>query len=114
MTTYSEKFYSKESGSIHYFERICIRVSSNKHYTFQSNSTIDLQGYLYNNSFTGDFSANLLQSNSDDDGEKFYVGYDFRLGEKYTLVVTTKYPNTTGSFIIGTTSIFTPVDVWLY
>jgi hypothetical protein len=114
LTQYSSKVFSSGSNEIYYYKAIAVVADFNNIYTFSSNSSIQLHGYLYNGSFIQQSFKNLLTSDNDSDGDgQFQISYYLQILKRYILVVTTRYPNTTGSFAIFVTSPTTPADVSL-
>ncbi|CAF4733847.1 unnamed protein product, partial [Rotaria sp. Silwood2] len=85
-------------------------------YTIETYSSIDTYGYLYSSTFDpASISTNLLAEN--DDGPtstNFLISIYLQALTQYIVVVTTFYPNTTGSFSIVATGIasviFSPMN----
>ncbi len=82
-------------------------VNTAGNYTFQSNSSIDLYGYFYNNSFNAtNPSANEIASDDDSGGNlQFQFTVSLQPFVTYVLVVTTFKPNVTGSYTISAVGI---------
>ncbi len=87
----------------HYYELTQVLVGTTGDYTFQSNSTINLYGYLYKNSFNAkNPSMNLITSDNNSGGNKqFLFTASLQLGVVYILLVTTYNANVTGSYIVN-------------
>jgi hypothetical protein len=86
----------------YYYEAIQVNVVESADYDLCSDSTMDTQGYLYNNTFNP-FNPyiNLLVSNDDgNDSTQFTLTTYLRANTTYVLVVTTFRENTVGPFSI--------------
>jgi hypothetical protein len=95
-----------------------VLVDAASNYTFQSNSSVDLFGSLYNNSFTAASpSVNLITF--DDDSGAIFLNFKIvallQTGVAYVLVVTTSSSNITGSFTITASGIgdviYVPISI---
>jgi hypothetical protein len=87
----------------YYCDPLQVIVNVTGNYTFQSNSSVDLTGFLYNNSFNpANASANVI-AYSNDAGTgtpQFQFAIVLNSDVVYLLVVTTFAPNITGSYTI--------------
>ncbi|CAF1054208.1 unnamed protein product [Adineta steineri] len=88
-----------------YYQAIEMNVATTGMYTILSNSIIDTQGFIYNNSFNTSYPDENLMS-FDDDGagsnKQFMITVVLEAMTKYILFVTTYVGNTLGTFsIIG-------------
>jgi len=88
-------------GNYHY-ETIQINVKHNGSYTFDTNTSLLLFGYLYENNFDPSFpNQNLLIESSFSCGQyHFELGDYLEVNHVYILVITTFYPNMRGSFTL--------------
>jgi len=88
-------------GNYHY-ETIQINVKYNGSYTFDTNTSLLLFGYLYENNFDPSFpNQNLLiESNFSCGQYHFQLGDYLKINHVYILVITTFYPNVRGSFTL--------------
>jgi hypothetical protein len=86
-----------------YYDSIQINILEDGIYQFQSQSSIDLYGYLYENSFhSTNINSNLLISDNDSGGNyQFYFQYFLSSYSNYILVVTTFYNNTVGPYSVS-------------
>jgi hypothetical protein len=84
-----------------------VLVATAGSYTFQSNSAINLYGYLYNNSFNAtNPSANLIASDGNSARNlQFQLTVSLQPNVVYVLVVTTYNANVTGSFTITASGV---------
>jgi len=91
-------------GNYHY-QTIEINIKHNGSYTFDTNTSLLLYGYLYKNSFDPSYpSQNLLiQSNFTCSAYHFQLGDYLEANRVYILVVTTFDPNMRGSFTLSVT-----------
>ena len=91
-------------GNYHY-QTIQVTVQQNGSYTFDSNSTIELYGYIYKNDFDPSYpNENVLtQSNFSCGRFYFQFGDYLEVNTVYILVVTTLDPNVRGSFTLFVT-----------
>ena len=85
-----------------YYETIEIKVQHKGNYNFDSNSSILLYGYIYENSFDPSYpNENLLtQSNFTCGQYRFKIITDLQVNIKYILVVTTFSSNVRGLFTL--------------
>ncbi len=114
MTRSSTKYFPRGRREFYYYQAIYVNAVFSNLYEFKSNSTIQLRGYLYNDSFIPQqLSTNLLTSNNDGDGQ-FYISSFLEILKGYILVITTRNANTTGPFTIVVTSPITPAGVSLF
>jgi len=88
-------------GNYHY-ETIEINIKYNGSYTFDTNTSLLLYGYLYKNNFDPSYpNENLLiQSNFSCGEYRFHLGDYLEENHVYILVVTTFDPNVRGSFTL--------------
>jgi hypothetical protein len=118
--TTSSPLYARvnQSTNTYYYQSMYVLVDEAGNYTFQSNSSVDLFGSLYNNSFTAaNPSVNLIAF--DDDSGAIFLNFKItallQTGVAYVLVVTTSSSNTTGSFTITASSlgevIYVPISI---
>jgi hypothetical protein len=107
-----------QSTNTYYYQSMYVLVDEAGNYTFQSNSSVDLFGSLYNNSFTAaNPSVNLIAF--DDDSGAIFLNFKItallQTGVAYVLVVTTSSSNTTGSFTITASGlgnvIYVPISI---
>ena len=91
-------------GNYHY-ETIEINIKHNGSYTFDTNTSLLLYGYLYKNNFDPSYpNENLLiQSNFSCGEYRFHLGDYLEANRVYILVVTTFDPNVRGSFTLFVT-----------
>ena len=89
-----------------YYAPVYINVNTTGYYNIASysSSSLDMCGYIYNNSFNALVpSQNILLWNDDDAGDnQFLLSLFIDTAAKYILVVTTYYSNRTGTFSILT------------
>ena len=103
LTTESAIYSRGSCLSVNYFyEAIEISTVTGAYYAFWSNSTLDMYGYIYKNTFNPfNPSINLL---SQDDNECFNMQFLLRVqlqaNTTYVLVATTYRPNRMGNFSI--------------
>ncbi|UJR18100.1 hypothetical protein I4U23_005000 [Adineta vaga] len=96
------KSYWSTSGF--FYEAIEINVATTGMYTISSDSTMDTQGFIYNNSFNPSLPDQNLMSFDDDAGvnKQFILTVVLQATTKYILFVTSYAGNTLGEFsIIG-------------
>ncbi|CAF1020086.1 unnamed protein product [Adineta steineri] len=87
--------------SNYYYETIEINVVTDGFYIIASNSSVDIYGYVYNNSFNPfNPSVNLILSNIFGCGAGFQLTVNLVVNITYILVVTSWKENMTGSFSI--------------
>jgi len=96
---------SSNLGQNYYYVDIQIDISKNGLYEFESQSSIDMCAYFYENSFNStnkDFNLLIFDNNSGGNNQ-----FDFQISlqstNNYILVVTTYYSYVTGSFSIYVT-----------
>ncbi|CAF1309186.1 unnamed protein product [Adineta ricciae] len=89
-------------GSVFFYEVIQLRVTMTGVYIILSNSTIDMEGYLYNNTFNWSFPyANILAKDGNAAGDgQFMLSVMLSSMKNYTLAVSTYWARTTGAFSI--------------
>jgi hypothetical protein len=108
--------FSRPNGNsvCYYYQAIRIETYTNGTYAFISNSSTNIYGYLYNNSFDPSSpSQNLItpyyESNSDG---QFQIAYSLKSYQRYILVVATYAPDSVrGSLLITAVG---PSWVYLY
>jgi len=90
----------------YYYETIQVNVEQAGSYTFDTNSTIELYGYIYENEFDPSYpNKNLItQSNFGCGKFHFQLGSYLEVNTVYILVVTTFDPNVKGSFTLNVTA----------
>ena len=105
LSSTSATFTRPGSSGNYFYVAIRIMVSSSGTFIFQSNSTIDTYGYLYNNSFSPSVpNTNLLTADDDGAGNaQFRLTAALKPTVAVVLVVTSYSPNATGSVIITVT-----------
>jgi len=87
-------------GTYHY-ETLQINVEQNGSYTFDSNTSIRLYGYLYENSFDPAYAMeNLITESNYSCSHPFKLGSYLEINRIYILVVTTFDPNVRGVFTL--------------
>ena len=77
-------------GTFKYFyQAIQLHISINGYYFIKSNSSRDIRGYLYNNTFNpNDLSTNLLSQNDNIGGtDQFRIEFTLQEMTRYILVV---------------------------
>ncbi len=89
----------------YYYDQIEIFISQNGFYQFQSQSSINMFAYFYQNSFNStNINSNLLTYDDDSGGNyQFYFRIFLNSDTNYILVATTYNNNTLGSFYIYAT-----------
>ena len=95
--------YSRVCGRTDYhYETIEVNVQENGAYSFDSNGTIVMYGYIYESVFDPfNPTENVLsQSGYDCDGYHFHFATYLRVNIIYILVVTTFHPDVRGSFSV--------------
>jgi hypothetical protein len=101
LTTNSSKYSTKDCSIFHhnYYEAVRLTVLTTGYYRFSSNSSIDLNGYIYQGMFDPHFpSRNLIAEKR---GEiDFQMSLYLEVKMNYVLVVTTSIGNQTGAFSI--------------
>ncbi|UJR12170.1 hypothetical protein I4U23_016347, partial [Adineta vaga] len=108
LTVSSSTYIRPESffaASGFYYQAIEMNVATTGMYTILSNSGIDMQGFIYNNSFNTSFPDQNLVSFDDDSGgsnKQFTITAVLQAMTMYILFVTTYKGNTLGEYsIIG-------------
>ena len=96
--------------SKYFYEAIRISVSFDGYFTFCSNSSIDIYGYIYKNTFDPfDLESDLIASDNNGCGEQqFRLCLFLQANISYILVVTTDAEDVTGPFsvsVVGGTEI---------
>ena len=88
-------------GNYHY-EIVHINVEQSGSYTFDTNTSILLYGYLYRNDFDPSYPNRNLLAQSNFSCGKFHFGLAeyLELNTRYILVITTFDPNVIGSFTL--------------
>ncbi|CAF0727312.1 unnamed protein product [Adineta steineri] len=88
--------------SMYYYEAIQVNVNESRYYTLNSNSPIDIYGFMYTDNFYPfDPSINLIMEDDDSFGKlQFKIGAFLRSTTANVLVVTTASPNVTGTFSV--------------
>lgn len=88
-----------------YYDQIKISISNHGSYEFQSQSSIDMFAYFYQNTFNStNLNSNILVWNDDGGGNyQFYLRISLQSSINYILVATTYYNYTTGPFSIYVT-----------
>jgi hypothetical protein len=96
---------ASSSGQNYYYDPIKIDISQDGIYQFQNISSLDMDGYLYENSFNSTNVYSNLMNYDDGSGGNFQFSVQISLtsSNSYILVATTFYPFTTGSFSIEVT-----------
>ncbi|CAF4084707.1 unnamed protein product, partial [Adineta steineri] len=107
LSIYSSVFNRSQSpwpSSYFYYESIQINVTTTGIYTIVSNSTMFTYGYLYNDTLNPSFpDQNLMVSNANSaPNSQFLLVIALEAMKQYTLVVTTYWASTTGTFSIIT------------
>ena len=103
LTTESAIYSRSDCLSVNYFyEAIEISTVTGAYYAFWSNSTLDMYGYIYKNTFNPlNPSMNLL---SEDDSTcsnmQFGLTVQLQANTTYVLIATTYRPTNTGNFSI--------------
>ncbi|CAF4036671.1 unnamed protein product [Adineta steineri] len=105
LSIYSSVFNRSQSpwpSSYFYYASIQINVATTGVYTIFSNSTMDTYGYLYNDTLNPSFpDQNLMLSDNDAaPNSQFMLIITLQAMKQYTLVVTTYWAITTGTFSI--------------
>jgi len=91
------------TGNYHY-ETIEISVLQSGSYTFDSNSTVLLYGYIYKNSFNPSYpNENLITESNFTNDNRFNLGDYLEINTLYILVVTTFDPKVRGPFTLFVT-----------
>jgi hypothetical protein len=88
-------------GSLnYYYEAIQVDVFANGCYNITSNSTIDTDGYIYEDNFNLMIPSGNLLSRNDRSfrSNQFELLTRLQVNSNYILVVTTNEPNVTGAF----------------
>ncbi len=85
-----------------YYEAIQVNVITSGSYTFSSDSSVDIYGYLYTDHFNPfNLSENLLSEDKFGCGNtQFKLVYYLQSNATYVLVVTTYEPSVTSEFSI--------------
>ncbi|CAF1153232.1 unnamed protein product [Adineta ricciae] len=100
------------------YEAIQVHVETTSRYTIFSNSTMDIHGYIYNDTFNSLFPyKNLFLEDADAaENEQFKFTIDLHRHIKYIIVVTTYKAATTGTFSLivhGPSSASLSLDIYL-
>lgn len=104
--TKESPIYSRECSRENYrYETIEINVQQDGSYTFNSNASILLYGYIYINDFDPSYPDKNLLTQSGFDCDKFYfqLGSYLKINTIYILVITTFNPQEIGSFTLNVT-----------
>ena len=101
--TIKNQIYSRICGTGNYhYETIELSVQLSGTYIFNSDSSILLYGYLYENNFNPLYPMeNLIAENYFSFYDSFQFGNYLEVKRKYILLLTTFEPNVKGSFTIG-------------
>jgi len=101
--TIKNEIYSRICGTGNYhYETIELSVQLSGTYIFNSDSSILLYGYLYENNFNPLYPMeNLIAENYFSFYDSFQFGNYLEVKRKYILLLTTFEPNVKGSFTIG-------------
>ncbi len=94
----------------YYYEAIEVNVIETGYYIIISNSTIDVDGFIYKNNFDVFNSRMNLILNDANSGcnQQFKILIRLQMNTTYILVVTTSYTNVTGAFSV---LVFGPSNV---
>ena len=103
--TMNSTMFTRHNGNawgLYYCEVIELNFSTNGFYSIESNSSIDLYGFIYNNSFDSlSPSTNRLTWDNDNAGNRqFQILLNVNGANNYILVVTTFAINVVGPFSI--------------
>jgi hypothetical protein len=114
--TKKDRSYTDADNNTFYFKAIRVSLSSKGIYIFDVNSTLQMNGYLYNSDFNSrQLSDNRLRSGDSSNG---YTQSNFshllQYPKIYYLVIISRYPNTTGRFTVVVSSYTTATGVVLY
>lgn len=112
----NSKSYLNKTGGIHYYETIDVTVIFSVSYWLKIISSIHLQTFMYHSNITNlQLSENISTFNNDetDSSGHYYILYNSPNLKKYTLIVTTQAPNTTGCFNIIIYSYFNQAQISL-
>jgi hypothetical protein len=85
-----------------YYEAIEVKVIETSYYTINGNSTINIDGYIYENNFDV-FNPEINLITYNDYGgcnEQFEITVHLQVNTTYVLVVTTSNSNVTGIFSV--------------
>lgn len=97
--------YARQLGAPtqYYYEAIEVKVSAPATITFISNSSLDMYGYFYNNTFDPSYAPlNLMAFDDDSAGSaQFYLQVALDPSQVYILVVTTSSANVQGPFSVS-------------
>jgi hypothetical protein len=103
LTTKSE-VYARTGcdGSNYYYAAIQMNVIESGCYSVESNSTIDIYGYIYKNNFDPfNPTKNLLSQNDGNlNNTQFKFMISLQVNTTYVLVVATYQPSVTGTFSV--------------
>lgn len=112
LTSNSPTYMHPNSYGTNYYDALQMNVTETGTYAIFSKSTINLYGFLYNNTFIPyDPTANLIIGNNDGCSyEQFLLTLILHAHMTYELVITTWDPIVIGSFSI---TISGPNDVFL-
>ncbi|UJR20200.1 hypothetical protein I4U23_023331 [Adineta vaga] len=90
----------------YYYELIQINVSTSDYYAILSNSSFNVLGYIYENTFDPKQPQNnlLYKDSNADIANEFLIRRIFNISTKYLLVVTTAQPNMVTLFSISVIS----------
>jgi len=102
--TASSQMYSPTGCDLsnYYYEAMQVKVTQVGYYTFSSNGTIDIHGYIYNNNFdpfNPDRNLYAQSGNRCPNGQFGIITY-LQMDTTYILIVTTSSPDMTGPFSI--------------
>jgi hypothetical protein len=101
LTANSSKYSPKDCSIVHHnnYEALKLTVSTTGYYRFSSNSSIGLNGYIYQDLFDPLFpSRNLIAEKREQ--TNFQMSIYLEVEMNYVLVVTTSIGNQTGAFSI--------------
>jgi len=102
LSSSSSTFTRSGSSGIFYFEAIQVSITTTGTYIFQSGSSFDDYGYLYQTSFDSSNSGINLFTSDDDSGgsSRFRFSISLQAGTTYILVITTYSSGATGSISV--------------
>lgn len=112
LTTSTSDRYSRDEvrASNYYYQALHLGIPASGTYRFQNDSAGPMYGYLYQDTFNPLYpSRNLLVENDHECGKDgLWLNSSLLSNASYILVVTTRFPDHTGAFII---QAFGPTEI---
>jgi len=103
ITTSSQYYTRKGATGTYYYQAIQVQVPVTGEYTFQSSSTTDTYGYIYQGNFYPTYPQYNVVGEDDESGgsNNFKITASLRSDITYYLIVTTYHTVRIGSYVIS-------------